>query len=157
MPRVRSSRTSAQSIEQGRESFQKQAWRDAFLQLSAADHDSTLEPEDLLQLAQAALLIGKEKEGGDVLARAHQAFLSAGDTPRAARCAFWLGFTLLLSGESAKAGGWLSRAGRLLDGQRDCVEKGYLLLPAGYRAFHASDPGTALSMFVQATQAGERF
>jgi hypothetical protein len=94
---------------------------------------------DLLQLAQAALLIGRETKGVDHMARAHQAFLNRGEVQPAARCAFWLGFTLLIAGESAKAGGWLSRAGRMLDSQPDCVEKGFLLLPEGYRAFHAGD------------------
>ena len=107
-------------------------------------------------LAQAALLIGKETEGADFLARAHQAFLSSGQVEHAARCAFWLGFTALLGGESAKAGGWFSRAGRLVESD-DCVEKGYLLLPAGYRAFHAGEADTAYSMFAQAAAVGERF
>ena len=39
-------------------------------QLSAADHEALLEAEDLLQLAQAALFIGKEADGADLLARA---------------------------------------------------------------------------------------
>jgi DNA-binding NarL/FixJ family response regulator len=156
-PTVRSPRTKAQSLEQGRESFRKQAWGDAFLKLSAADQDALLEPEDLLQLSQAALLIGKEPEGVDLLARAHQAFLGCGDVERAARCAFWIGFTSLLNDESAKAGGWLSRASRLIEEHGDCVEKGYLLLPAGYRTFHEGDPGAAFSIFVQATSVGERF
>src|SRR4029453_16252297 len=132
-PTVRSSRNLPESLEQGRKSFQNHAWRDAYSQLSAADREAPLGPEDLVQLAQAALLIGKEGEGSDFLARGHQAFLSCGDAEHAARCAFWLGFTALLSGESAKAGGWLSRASRLVESERDCVGKGYLLLPAVYR------------------------
>jgi DNA-binding CsgD family transcriptional regulator len=64
---------------------------------------------------------------------------------------------LLINGEFAKAGGWLSRAGRLLDGQPDCVEKGYLLLPEGYRSFHGGDAVMAHEKFVQATASGERF
>jgi tetratricopeptide (TPR) repeat protein len=146
-----------QALEEGRESFRIQAWGAAFSQLSEADREEDLGAEDLLQLAQAALLIGRETEGVDHLARAHQAFLNRGEVQPAARCAFWLGFTLLIDGESAKAGGWLSRAGRMLDSQPDCAEKGFLLLPEGYRAFHAGDLQTAHSMFVQAVAIGERF
>jgi ATP/maltotriose-dependent transcriptional regulator MalT len=156
-PTVKRSRDLPESLEQGRKSFQNHAWRDAYSQLSAADHEAPLGPEDLVQLAQAALLIGKDDEGSDFLARGHQAFLSCGDAEHAARCAFWLGFTALLSGESAKAGGWLSRASRLVESERDCAEKGYLLLPPAYRAFHEGDAGRALSMFAQATAVGERF
>src|SRR5262245_25878823 len=92
---VRNSRARAQALERGRDAFRKQAWGDAFSQLSAADCKSLLEPEDLVQLAQAAMLIGKDAEGGEFLARAHQAFLSRGRVQGAVRCAFWLGFTLL--------------------------------------------------------------
>src|SRR5262245_58280836 len=154
---MRSSSPKAPTLEQGRESFRKQAWGAAFAQLSAVDREVLLEPDDLVQLAQAAYLIGKEVEGADFLARAHQGFLSRGETALAARSAFWVGFTLLTNGEFAKAGGWLSRAARLLDGQPDCVEKGYLLLPEGYRAFHAGDAVTAHAKFIQAAASGERF
>ena len=154
---AKNSSTRGQALERGRESFRKQAWSAAFSELMAADRETSLQPEDLAQLAQAARLIGKDAEGADLLARAHQAFLSRGDTRLAARCAFWLGFTALISGEFAKAGGWHSRANRLLDGQPDCVENGYLLLPEGYRSFHAGDPVTAHAMFVQAAAFGERF
>ena len=49
----------------------------------------------------------------------------------------------MLSGEFARAGGWLSRASRELEGQPDCVEHGYLLLPTAIQTFHAGDPATA--------------
>ena len=148
---------SSRALEQGRESFRKQAWAAAFSQLSAADSESALDPEDLARLAQAALLIGRESDGIALLTRVHQGFLSQGDVRSAARYAFWLSFTLLLAGESAKASGWLSRANRLLDDQPDCVEKGYLLLPVGYRAFHTGDAKAARAAMAQAAAIGERF
>jgi hypothetical protein len=103
------------------------------------------------------LLIGKDADGSDFLARAHQGFVDSNNAQLAARCAFWLGFTLLIRGESARAGGWLSRASPLLDGQPDCVEKGYLLLPTAYRAVHSGDTVTALTGFARATAIGEHF
>ncbi len=147
----------ASSLEQGCEAFRAQAWGTAFTQLSAADCEAPLEPEYLLQLAQSALLIGKEAEGAESLARAHQGFLNSGRTASAVRCAFWLGFTALLNGETAMAGGWLSRANRLLEGQPQCVEHGYLLLPTGYRAFHGGDAATAYANFAEAATIAERY
>lgn len=144
-------------LDQGRLSFQKQAWSAAFSQLSAADRDQPLEPDDLVLLTQAALLTGRETDGLDLLSRVHQEFLSRGDLQGAARYAFWLGFTLLTSGEPAKASGWLSRAGRILEGQPECVEQGYLLLPTGYGAFHMGDAETAGSVMAKAAAIGERF
>src|SRR6516225_2502255 len=125
----------ADPVEQGRAFFQRKKWAAAFEQLSAADSQSSLQPQYLVELAQPALLIAKEAEGAVYLARAHQGFLSHGETQPAVRSAFWLGFIALLNGEVAKAGGWLSRASRLLEGCPDCVEHGYLLMPVGYRAF----------------------
>ena len=154
---LRPSRVGAPALEQGRDAFRKQAWGEAFSRFSAADRKSSLTPEDLVNFAQAAFLTGREAEGADILSRAHQAFLSRGDTQLAARCAFWLGFTLLINGEFAKSGGWLSRAGRLLEGEPDCVEKGYLLLPEGYRLYQTGDPVAAHAKFVQAAASGERF
>lgn len=141
----------------GREAFRKRAWATVFERLAEADLERPLEPEDLLLLGQAAQLIGREAEAADLLARTHQAFLSRGDIQFAARCAFWMGFQYLLAGEFAKSGGWLSRAARLLDGQPECVENGYLMLPVAYRAFHSGDTTTAHATFLQATSIGQRF
>lgn len=149
--------TRSQALERGRKSLRRQAWGDAFQNLSAADRDGPLEPADLEKLAQAAHLTGKEPESADLLARAHQGYLSQGEIQRAARCAFWLGFTALINGDQAQSSGWLARAERLLNGQNDCVEKGYLLLPVGYRAVHGGDAATAHKTFVQAAGFGERF
>ena len=140
----------SQSLARGSEAFQHRQWRNAFTFLSEADSQCPLQPGHLLLLAQAALLIGKEQEGADALARAHQSFLADGHTAPAVRCAFWLGFTAMLNGETAKATGWLSRASRLMEGQPDCVETGYLLLPNGYRLVHSGDPESAESYFKQA-------
>ena len=154
---VKHSITKAHSLERGRELLRKQAWGLAFSQLAAADREAPLEPMDLVELGQAGYLIGKEAEANEFLSRAHQGFLSRGETQPAARCAFWLGFTLLLNGEPAQAGGWLARAARLLEGHPDCPEKGYLQLPVGYRAVHEGDPATAYKAFAKAGQIGERF
>lgn len=153
----RSSHSRAPALEQGRESFRKQEWGAAFSQLSAVDGDKPLELEDLSLLAQAALLTGRETEGVELLTRLHQACMRGGDLQGAVRYALWLGRTFLFGGESSKAGGWLSRASRLLDGQPACVEQGYLMLPTGYRAFQEGDAITAHAAFVQSAAIGERF
>lgn len=145
------------SLERGREFFRRQSWAEAAAELSAADADGPLDPADLALLAQASLLIGKDREGGDSLARAHQGFLSRGETQSAARCAFWVGFTSLLNGDAAQANGWLSRADRLLEGHPDWVERGYLLLPVGYRLVHSGEALKGYEAFAQAVATGEKF
>jgi ATP/maltotriose-dependent transcriptional regulator MalT len=149
--------TRNQLLETGRELLQKRSWSAAFSRLSDADHEAPLEPEDLEELAGAAHLLGKDAENADLLSRAHRGFLERGDTRPAARCALRLGSTLMINGDHSKSGGWLSRAGRLLEEESDCVEKGYLLLPVGFRSFHSGDGATAYAAFVQAAAIGERY
>jgi DNA-binding CsgD family transcriptional regulator len=150
--------TTADALDQGRESFGRQAWADAFDQLSAADREAPLAPEDLERLATATYLLGRDADSTDVWARAHQEFLRRGDVERAARCAFWLAFILLNKGELVRGGGWVARARRLLDdGQHDCVEQGYLLWGVAARSIFEGDSTSACATFARAAEIGERF
>jgi DNA-binding NarL/FixJ family response regulator len=150
--------TTADTLDWGRASFERRAWADAFDKLSAADRESSLAPEDLERLATAAYLVGRDADCEEVLARAHQVWLRLGGAERAARCAFWLAFGLLNRGELARGGGWLARARRLLDdGQLDCVEQGYLLLPVALQRFAEGDAAAAYATFGQAAKIGDRF
>jgi ATP/maltotriose-dependent transcriptional regulator MalT len=148
----------ADTLQRGRESFERRAWADAFAELAAADRDTPLAPEDLELLATAAHLTGRDADSADTWGRAHQAFLSRGNVARAARCAFWLALGLMHRGERARGGGWVARAQRLLEeGQHDCVERGYLLLPVGLRYIAAGDAANAYTAFCQAARIAERF
>ena len=150
--------TTAHALDRGRESFGYQAWGDAYTQLLAADHEAPLEPEDLERLAVTAYLVGRDAHSADVWERAYHAHLGLSDVARAARCAFWLGFGLLLKGEMAHGGGWLARAQRLLnDGHQDCVEQGYLLVPVALQRMGQGDTATAHATFSQAAEIGAHF
>src|SRR5437870_4811249 len=113
-----------ETLDRGRESFRRQHWSDAYAQLSAAERETTLEPEDLERLATSAYLTGSDAESTDAWARAHQEFLARGEPVRAARCALWLAFGLIARGEMATTRGWLARASRILDHAEDCAGKG---------------------------------
>jgi DNA-binding CsgD family transcriptional regulator len=150
--------TTANALDRGRGSFARRAWADAYCALSAADHEAPLSPEDLERLAVAAYLAGRDDDGAGISARAYHELLHLGDAPRAARCAFWLGFTLMHRGEFARSGGWLARARRLVDdGDLDCVEQGYLLLPAALQSMAGGDAATACATFGRAAEIGGRF
>jgi DNA-binding NarL/FixJ family response regulator len=150
--------TTADTLDRGRASLERQAWADAFDKLSAADREIPLAPEDLELLAKAAYLVGRDADRDEVLARAHREWLRLGGAERAARCAFWLAFGLLNRGELARGGGWLARARRLLDdGQLDCVEQGYLLIPLALQRFAEGDAAAAYATFGQAAKIGDRF
>jgi DNA-binding NarL/FixJ family response regulator len=134
------------------------AWEQMYVQRSTADRCSPLHPHDLQEFAMAAYLTGRDREAVEILARAHSAFLAAGEEVRAARCAFWLAFILMNTGEPAGATGWLARARRLLDeGGHDAVERGYLLLPVALQHAGARDLAAAEATFGEAAQIGARF
>ena len=149
--------TSSEALDRGRESFASHAWGDAYGCLSAADCATPLQGEDLERLAYAAYLTGRDADSEGILTRAHQAFLSRGDPEGAARCAFWLAFALLNSGDFARGGGWIARAQRVLGEGSECVVHGYLLMPAGVRRVMEGDADGAYTLFCQAADIGRRF
>jgi DNA-binding CsgD family transcriptional regulator len=148
----------ADPVGLGRASFGQGAWAKAYAHLSTADRESPLEPDDLELLVSAAFLTGRDEDGATLSARAYRVRLDSGNPSRAARNAFWLAFHLLLRGETARGGGWLARTGRLLDDAgQDCVERGYLLVPAALASLDDGDAATANATFDQARKIGERF
>jgi DNA-binding CsgD family transcriptional regulator len=142
-------------LECGRASYARRAWLGAYEWLSRADEDGLLEPEDLELLARSAYMLGRDDVYVRALERAHHCYLDAGEVCGAARCAWWIGHNLLMRGETARASGWFGRGNRLLDREgRDCVERGYLLIPVGLQA---GDAHTAYATWTEAAAIGERY
>jgi hypothetical protein len=94
-------------LDQARNCYEQRAWAEAYQAFSLADQEKALEAEDLEQLALAAYLIGRDDEYLSALERAHYAHLNVSQCARAVRCAFWIGFRLLMRGEAGRASGWL--------------------------------------------------
>ena len=142
---------SANELERGRESFRRQAWRDAFTHLASADERAPLGPEDLESLGIAAFLLAKNADSIEVLGRAYHSYLTRGDGEPAAMCAYRIGMQLMEKGDMAQAGGWFARAQRALDdGGLDSVVRGYLLTPVALKSlFFEGDPALALRTFEQ--------
>lgn len=145
-------------LERGREAYRKQAWRDACKLLSQADKKSPLDPEDLEILAMSAYLTGNFQLCNEILSRAHNVYLQQGNVEGAARSAFWLGFILLNRGEYARGGGWISQARNvLLEDNPECVEMGYLLLPAALKCLSEGDTEGSLKNFEKVGEVADRF
>ena len=145
-------------LERGRNLYASEAWTDAYEALSAADRSNPLGAHDLELLATSAYMIGREEDYLGLLERAHQAHLAAGQELPALLCAFWIGVTLARRGEMGRAGGWLGRAQRLLDRQEgECVERGYLLLPAVIEQEAGGDWDGAAATAGEAAAMAERF
>ena len=87
-------------LQRGRESYARRAWMDAYESLCRADQVTPAGAEDLELLARSAYMLGRDDEYRSSLERAYRAHLDASDTPRAARCAWWIGHNLLFHGET---------------------------------------------------------
>jgi DNA-binding CsgD family transcriptional regulator len=109
-------------------------------------------------LARSAYMLGRDDDYASGLERAHHAHVAAGDIPRAVRCAIWAGHSCLFRGEIARATGWFARARRLLDEDgRDCVERGYLLIPVWLQQMGEGDHEAGYVTAAEAAEIGERF
>src|SRR5450432_1310070 len=145
-------------LERGRAAYRGQEFAEAFRLLQAADEAEPLAGDDLDLLSKSGGLIGRDEESMKALERAHQAHRDAGETEKAARSAFWLGFWLVSRGNRGQGSGWLTRSQRLLEGgEHDCVERGYLLVPAAHQLLDAGDWNGAGAAAAAALGIGERF
>ena len=140
-----------------RRAFAQRAWREAFSSFSEADRARGLAAGDLERLATAAYMLGRYEAFEDALERAHSAHLAAAARREAGRCALWIGIGLALRGELGPASGWFARARRIVEDEGDCVEQGYLLLPAMMRHEAAGDLEAAAATAVAAVAIAERF
>ena len=150
--------SAASALERGRDAYRRRAWGEAFARLSAADRESSLEPEDLERLAVTCTMLGRDAESAACLARAYQGFVGRNDRDRAARPAFWLVLDLMERGDAAQANGWMGRVRRLVgEMPGDCAGQGFVLLPDALRALAEGDHATALPMLERVAAIGERF
>jgi DNA-binding CsgD family transcriptional regulator len=150
--------TATDPLELGHEAFARQAWGDAYAELSAGASAVPLDVSDLERLAIAAHMLGRADDATRAWEQAHQASVRAGDPARAARHAFHLVMGFGQRGEFAQAGGWFSRATRLVDeAGPDCVERGYLLIPQALQSLEGGDPSGAFELFAGAAAIADQF
>src|SRR4029453_11711460 len=127
-------RSHVEDLERGRDAHARAAWAEAYDAFARAEALGPLSVDDLTRFADSAALVGRDDDLLRLLERMCQAHTDAGDRPRAARAAFWLGMRLFALGEPGRGAGWLARAGRILEEvSSECVEHGYLLLSAAQR------------------------
>ena len=149
---------STDELERGRDFYARRAWMDTYTSLSQADRATPLGAQDLELLATSAYMLGRGDDCLDGLERAYHVYLDNGEALRAARCAFWVGMQLTIRGEIGRGTGWLGRARRLVEREgRECIEKGYLLLPLMFQQEAAGEYEAAATIAADAAEIGERF
>jgi DNA-binding NarL/FixJ family response regulator len=143
--------------ERGLAAFERGKWGEAYVLLTTADNAKGLGPSELQVLAEAAYLLGRDDETIEALERAHHVLAEGGHLGRAATCAFWLGLTLLIEGQPARAAGWFRRQERLLDQTKsDPVDRGYGFLGTGLRNQSLGRFAEAAAEYRDAADIGDR-
>ena len=143
-------------LEHGRECYGRREWGDAYRSLLCADQTTALHPDDLERLATAAYMTGRDVEFQRLQERLHRVHADADDEVRAARCASWLALTSLVRGEVGQANAWIARGRRLVE-DRDCVERGYVMLAVAEQQLRDGQADAAHTTASQAATVGECF
>ena len=144
------------SIDAAREARSRYAWGEAFDLFAAADAVEPLGPDELDQMAECAWWIGKMRHCIALRERAHAAYLKDGNVLRAARVATDLAdhhFDLM---EPQSAAAWIQKAERLLEGEPESIEHGWLKVIQGIMA-RGEDPAKLGSFSAEANAIAARF
>ncbi len=131
-------------MQAAREAFARHSWLEVYSLLT--DAAESLDADQLEMLAVAANLIGRDQDSVRAWERAHVKHLGAGRPDRAAANVCWAALILLLRGEMAQAGGWMTRAERIVDelgADVPVAARGMLLIPAAIAAVSTGDAETA--------------
>jgi class 3 adenylate cyclase len=124
------------AVEVARNAAERHSWREAYDAYTGSD-DSGLTPDDQEQFADAAWWTGKIDEAIGLRERSYAGFSAAGDRLGAARLALTLSWDHLNRGAFAISRGWFANAERLLEGQPEAREHGFLALSRGITTLFA--------------------
>jgi class 3 adenylate cyclase len=147
-------RTESGALERGREAFERRAWGPAFDELRSADANVSLLPEDLERLGEAARWSRHFDVMLDTFERAAAAYETAGDRRSAARVAVKLTIEHHARHGDALAAGWVARAGRLLEAEPACRERGLVLMCMAQAMFFGGNGPAALEVSREMVELG---
>src|SRR4029450_2291435 len=120
------SMTELSTMPEAREAVSRYAWGEAFQLFAAADAVAPLGPDELDQMAECAWWIGKMRHCMALRERAYETYRKQDNLRRAAHVAIDLFQHYGDLGERGTAAAWLQNAGRLLEGQPENAEHGWL-------------------------------
>jgi class 3 adenylate cyclase len=145
------------SLQTAREAAGRHAWREAYAAYSNADR-TALTPDDLERFADAAWWSGKLDQAIRLREDSYAAYAASGEKLAAARLALTLSWDHSGRGAFAVSHGWFATAERLLEGEPESVEHGFLTLTRGLNAlFGEGTLAEASDEFERAIELGRRF
>lgn len=142
-------------VLRAREAFARRGWAEARQVYGAC---SGLGASDLESWGLAAFLTGHDQEAQAIRERAHRAYLAEADVEGASRTAFWLGLSLVMSGEPARAGGWFAVMRQLSVDRRESSRwHGYAALNLGMMSLLARRYDESLTQLTQALETARQY
>lgn len=106
-----------EALERARDAIDRHAWAEAMDAFVSADADGGLTPDDLERLGTAAWWAGQPDAATEALERAFAGYVAAGRSNAAAEVAMSLAYQAFRRQAVSVAGGWLGRAGHLLESE----------------------------------------
>ena len=145
-----------EDLRRAREDYERGDLRAAFAGWSSADPDS-LDARTLVDLADAALLIGDVEPAQAAMRAAFDRFVAEEAFGPAVRCAFYLAMRAGTSGDQAQAGAWAGRAAAILAEHPDLGERGYLVFLRMYGHIAGGDFEGAGRLAAEAEALGREY
>jgi tetratricopeptide (TPR) repeat protein len=143
------------SLERAREAAASGDWDEAYGLLTRLDSDGLIGSADLPLLAEVAYAAGQLDLTIEVLERTHALCAKAGDNVAAAGAAVRLAMHLLLdTALMAPVRGWLARAERLLEGEKETSAHAWLAVVRTYERMLIGDIGGAREWAERAIEVG---
>ena len=145
------------SVQRAGEAAARGDWEEAYDVLVKADADGLAGPADLSLLGEVAYAAGHLDVTIEAWERAYALCLEAGDKDAAAGAAVRVAMHLLFdTALMAPVRGWLARAERLLDGQRETSASAWLAVVRTYERMLTGDLPSARPWARRAIELGSR-
>jgi DNA-binding NarL/FixJ family response regulator len=142
----------ATHLGQARDLHAQSRWADACELFAAADRSKPLHADDLERYAEAAQILGRGDEAIQLLRRAFNSRIAAGERDRAITSAFWLFQALIVNAEFSRASGWAAQVRRSVPD----VNHGWLLFTQAYFLIASAEFDQAAQLLARAAEDGSR-
>jgi DNA-binding CsgD family transcriptional regulator/tetratricopeptide (TPR) repeat protein len=142
----------ATRLGQARELHAQSHWDEACEQFAAADRAEPLDADDLERYAEAAQILGRGDHAIQLLRRAFNLRVAAGEVDRAIVSAFWLFQALIINAEFARARGWAAQVRRSMPD----VDNGWFLFSEAYFLIAGGDYDQAAQLLARAADMASR-
>jgi hypothetical protein len=144
-------------LADAKQALDRHDWNEALTLLRQADAAGGLDADGLGMLADAAWWMAQPDESVAARERLYAALVKAGDTRRAATTALRIAQDSGINHAYSVAMAWFERAAKLLEGDEDCAEFGYLLFVRAAMGHSSMSVDEVVELGRRAAALGKKF